>query len=300
MPLTPKVTLQDYYDFTPPADNAAGDVWSGLPTHGLLGGTSTRGIVITPACDLSNRKVETITYLPVIPVRAYFATAAFLPDLQREIDGQLQLLKLDGLVRCPDRFLAPDPGTLQAARGKLEDFAKRPNLSSKERNSTARILAGIELLAHVRANPATPAPAEAIRLLFGTGLPKILKNVVTNSLRLDVHFLPSDGQRADWSGVLEHSLALFRYALSAPVPIFDLAQDVQQTEWTAATTRLEPACPGAQAFADERPMKRVKLKPRFLADLLTRYVAMHVRLGSPDFTADTVDAYVNELGGGTA
>jgi len=134
-------------------------------------------------------------------------------------------------------------------------------------------------------------------MLFGDkAFKSIIKGIVSNAYRQDIHFLPADEQDSAWSGVPRHSVVLFRYAFSAPVEIFECAQDISLTDWPAAIQRLSRFIPGVCAFSQERPMKRVSLKPRFLADLVTRYVAMYVRLGSPDFTHQTVTQFINQIG----
>jgi len=112
MPQKLDTRIQDYYDVFPACGNNTGDIWSALPTFGLLGDTPLSGIVITPACDLSNRKVETISYLPLIPVCAYFTTPAFMPDIFREIEGQLQVAQMDDrnvMIEKAGRFAPPRP-----------------------------------------------------------------------------------------------------------------------------------------------------------------------------------------------
>jgi len=80
--ITPKVGVRDYYELDPPLEHAPGDIWSDLPTFGVLPADRTAGLVITPACDLSNRKVETITYLPVITVRQFGCSSTGLAATQ--------------------------------------------------------------------------------------------------------------------------------------------------------------------------------------------------------------------------
>jgi len=294
------IRVRDYYDLTPCADNAAGDIWSGLPIFGLLGTNSLSGIVITPACDLSNRKVETITYLPIITVRAYFATPAFLPELLREIDGQLQVAQASNLfplLETHSRFFPPPCDALEVLESELQVTYNQPNISSKVKLAIERVQAGLRILYCV-ANPEVIEPQmEDVKCLLGEKLfTTILQRIVTNAYRLDIHFLPADEQIAEWSGIFQHSLALFRYALSAPVEIFECAQDVSLIDWEGAMDKLAAFIPGTKSFASIRPMKKISLKPRFLADLLTRYVAMHVRIGSPDFTSQTVSEYVDQIG----
>jgi hypothetical protein len=301
MPQNLGARIRDYYDVIPAAGNNAGDIWSGLPTFGLLGDKPLTGIVITPACDLSNRKVETITYLPVVPVRAYFATLAFLPEIFRGIEGQLQAAQLPDLISAierPGRFAPPPLQAIQALGQELEEASTKPCIREKSKTAVRRAMAGVRLLACVSGRQLVESPLDDLKLLFGDrSFKSILKGIVNNSYRLDIHFLPSDEQDVSWSGVPEHSLVLFRYAFSAPMEIFECAQDLSLADWSATIHRLSAFAPGVSTFLQERPMKRVSLKPHFLADLMTRYVAMYVRLGSLDFTHQTRSLFVDQIGG---
>jgi hypothetical protein len=80
----------DYYEQFPSADHQSGDIWANLPSHGVLGAARLACVVITPACDLVNRKVETLTYLPIVSVCAYLASRSHLPEILRATNGQLE------------------------------------------------------------------------------------------------------------------------------------------------------------------------------------------------------------------
>ena len=75
------VGSSDYYELYPSADHQSGDIWTDLPTHGVLCAARLPCVVITPACDLMNRKVETLTYLPIVSVGTYLASGSQLPAL---------------------------------------------------------------------------------------------------------------------------------------------------------------------------------------------------------------------------
>jgi hypothetical protein len=93
-----------------------------------------------------------------------------------------------------------------------------------------------------------------------------------------------------------HSVALFRYPLTVPVSLLDAAQDNALTDWTEATSALAVEEPMATLLAARRPLKCLRLQSRFLPDLLTKYVSLYSRIGSPDFTRETVETLSNELG----
>jgi hypothetical protein len=125
---------------------------------------------------------------------------------------------------------------------------------------------------------------------------QIRNRVVTNALRTDLYFLPADGNDIDFSPIETHSLVLFRYPLTIPVSILNSAQELSLADWTTAVRSLCAHEPMAESCALFRPLKCLRLQNVFLADLLTKYASLYSRLGSPDFTSESVDAISSELG----
>jgi hypothetical protein len=124
----------------------------------------------------------------------------------------------------------------------------------------------------------------------------INRELITNSHRTDLHFLPKDDEDPQWSAIPAHSLVLFRYPQTAPIEVFDLAQDINIREWTLIVDELSLRLPYAKSFRANKPLKVLKLRAEFLSDLLTRFVGLYVRLGSPDFTKETVDEFLAQIG----
>ena len=123
-----KITMQDYYDLSPSSGNSQGDIWVDLPTHGLLGPNAVTGIVITPACDLANSKVETITYLPVVPVCRFFSMPVAIPELRSATEGQLKAAQMEGLLKWFDAFAPPEDGSLIATQQLISEAKEAPKL----------------------------------------------------------------------------------------------------------------------------------------------------------------------------
>jgi len=126
--LMKKITMQDYYDLSPSSGNSQGDIWVDLPTHGLLGPNAVTGIVITPACDLANSKVETITYLPVVPVCRFFSMPVAIPELRSATEGQLKAAQMEGLLKWFDAFAPPEDGSLIATQQLISEAKEAPKL----------------------------------------------------------------------------------------------------------------------------------------------------------------------------
>src|SRR5688572_14008887 len=90
-----KTSGQSYYEMMPATDLNVGDVWKDLPVFGHLRRVVCGGLVITPACDLSNNKVETVTYLPIIPVKEYMLGRGFSVELSRVVRSQASFVGLN-------------------------------------------------------------------------------------------------------------------------------------------------------------------------------------------------------------
>ena len=157
--------------------------------------------------------------------------------------------------------------------------------------------AGIRILRNMACPELIESNPEDIKSLIGEKAWRShTESLVSNSFRSDLHFLPSDAQESAFSGVAAHSLVLFRYPLTAPVEIFECAQDVSLVNWPATLARIARIKPMANTFVQEKPIKRIRLVPRYLADLLTRYVAIYIRIGSPDFSEKAVSRLAKEIG----
>lgn len=297
MPTNLKITVDQIYDRTPSLGHRAGDIWSGLPMHGMLGLRHVTGIVITPDCDLTNRKTETITYLPVLPLKGYFSTPAIIPSVVRVLRGQLEAARLDAPLDPSPPYHCPPRTVLNAIAKLIRVRLGAATIAAKDKIALERADAAQRILARIGegADSDLANHGECAKAFGEKEWRNLIQAIVRNSHSTDLHFLPPDQSQGEWSAVRESALVLFRYPLCIPVQALDAANDISVTDWRDALTQLRIA--GALLLEAERPLKRAQLRPRFFADLLTRYVGMHVRLGSPDFTPETIDEYVDSLVG---
>jgi hypothetical protein len=301
MPTESKIRIKDYYDLTPPIAHNAGDIWSGLPTHGFIEGHNARAIVITPACDLSQQKAWTATYLPIVPINEYLLLPSFHHEILSKTNNLLSHLEVADYLASPCRFSPPPVSDLKILNSKIDALASQAGLGSKQQQALPKAKAGIKLLLNQHNESLEKPSMEDVQLLFGEkDLRAKLAKVISNSYALDIHFLPADGQSNEWSGILNHSVVLFRYAFSVPMEILDRAQDINEKSWSDCTERLKLRIPGVACFHETRPLKHISLKPRFLSDLLTRFVSLYVRIGSPDFSPQTINEYSSDIIGGQA
>ena len=295
MPQVPPISASDYYDLVPHGEHYPGDIWSDLPTFGILPEPLVHGLVVTPACDLTNRKVDTITYLPIVSVRRYMSSVSLLPEIKKAVEGQLKAGGLDGLASLPAGFAKPPAPDLDALAEIVRSHLSSDRLSDKHKSALGRATAGMEVLAAICCGKSDGDLANKTFELLGEAKSRETRErIIRNSFRVDLHFLPSDGQRPEWSGIPEHSVALFRYALTVPVEILDLAQAAGRETWAQEMTQIGSMFPCANAFL-RAPLRRLRVRPRFLSDLITRFSAVFGRIGSPDFTDETVSRYSLEI-----
>lgn len=287
-----RATPDDYYDHLPEAGHGPGDIWCGLPSFGVLKVERVAGIVITPACDLQNAKTETITYLPVIPVQAWFAT----PALQGEIRGEL-LSAINALAQQKQQLpaeLGRRPTTAELDRLAAAVEAITP--SDRTQVQLSKIRAGISALRCVSNQEGQELASNTLSDLFGAReFADKCRKLVRNSWKPDLHFLPARGRWAhshpDFAGP---AVALFRYPLTAPVELFDLANEASADNWPKVVDNptLPPA---AKLFSGQQPLRVARLQSRFFVDLLSRYTNLYSRVGAPDFPERVVATLAGEV-----
>jgi hypothetical protein len=295
MPESAKITLTDYYELYPSLIHHAGDIWSDVPCRGLAKTQWASGIVVTPACDLAHRKADTLTFLSIFPVRMYFLSPAYQPEIAKSLLGQLQAAQC---VKATFLKAIQNPHELtNSAIQELSGLISGGGLSTREKSALTRAIAGFELLG-MDCETASEDSTKKLELLLGEkDFLNLTERIVGNSHRGDIHFLPPDCQQAEWSGIVQPSVVMFRHASSLPVSLFDKAQELDEVDWAGAITRLGYSSDRHKHFSQRRPLKRLTLKSRFYADLMTRYVGMCTRLGAPDFSDNDISKYVSLIRG---
>jgi hypothetical protein len=291
-----RITERSYYDFFPPSTHAPGDIWMHLPAHGLLRRDLTTALVVTPSCDLSNRKVSTITYLPIISFPEWVSCRDFLPEVVGSMSSLVEQL---GPLGISSSFGLSNDEIFSAELSEqlliLENKLANEKIAKPVRNACERYISGGRHLKRVSCGELADVRDLEV-CLTKSRWQQLRSQVVKNALRSDLYFLPADGNDVDTSPIAKHSVALFRYPMTAPVSVLDSAQDASLSDWAAATSALATHEPMARAFSHVRPLKCLRLQDRFLSDLLTKFVALYSRLGSPDFSQESVEAISRELG----
>lgn len=287
MPLAPPLKASDFYDIHPSPDHRTGDLWRDLPAFGLNGRDEVTGLIITPACDLANQKCEAITYLPVIPLREYLGSALFRHECWLEASQVLAKSDLYSALLQPDRFKLPKRGDVEELVSSLADASpKKANAADLSR--LRAYLQYVEFGDNI-------APADLVeRLMKSDRFGQYIDRIVTNSLKVDLHFLPADGQPVEASAISEHGVVLFRRPMTIDLDILDVAQESTVDQWATLVAQRAPPLTRAPYVA-AWPIKLSTLRGEFLGDLLSRYVSMYIRLGSTDFSRAAVERMVADV-----
>ncbi len=291
-----RVDSTTYYDTLPGLAHECGDIWRNLPAFGTLGQQSCCGIIITPACDLSWQKSDTLTYLPIIPLRSFFSMDAALPGLIEKLVSVLGTIPCETTVSWTgNSYIVPPEDEIASLEIDLTKFRSLQQRSAKINSAIDRVLAGTVILRAIRDSELCLIPSDSLSKIYGSEWGKIKEKIIQNSYSPALHFLPHDRQDLVFSAVPNHSVVLFRYPITIPVRVLSQAQESADASWnnTLESMSLAPAL--RVAFGDARPLKLASLKPAFLADLLTRFSALYNRVGSPDFSNQTVETYAQEV-----
>lgn len=287
-----KLHAKHYYSSALATQNT-GDIYRGLPTFGLLKMDVCSGIVITPACDLSNSKVETITYLPIISIKNWFCSRSIYQIIRSELKSHFNNVPIEfDETILPKNFL-PKVDSLPLMKSLIPTDK---SVSQKHKEIYGKILNGIGLIEKIISPEEQKFEGNDLLKFIGEKkLNQIKEKIISNSFSNDIHFLPKDYENIEWSAIENHSLALFRYPITVPIEIFELANDYNCSNWELSVDELSQRLPSVDAFKNMRPLKSIRLNQEFLGDLLTRFVSLYVRLGSPDFTPDVMEKIKTEI-----
>lgn len=291
------INARSYYDYLPPMHHACGDIWINLPSMGLLSAhEKIVGIIITPACDVSKFKAETLTYLPVLSIRAYLGTIAFLPIIRREIIERYKSAKVDFLIEWPEKgYASPSDEAITLELKRLSDLLNQPNRLAESKKHIERAVAGLKIASVCRSSCKTLVDIQDYALLFGKQWENIKRDIVRNSYRSDIHFLPADGEDSKEFGISEHSVVLFRYPISVPSELLTEAQRLPASAWSQYINLCSSTYSASVHFKNAMPTKILSLRGEFLSDLLTRFTGLFGRIGSPDFSSIAIDKYIGEI-----
>ena len=268
-----------YYDTFPAGPFQTGDIWSNIPSNGLLDAPVTFGLLITPACDLQNRKSDTLAFMPVISVRDAIRSRFILRRLSSELKQTVDQLFPDLSDVCE----FSDADFLNELTQRISDDSIELR---KKKTACDRLNAWIAFL---RMNEA-PADLE-LPFLSPKFRDEFLRSIVKNSFSQDIHFFPR--QRSEpILAFREHSVCLFRYIQTFPVEIFELANRSSEEAWHKSVTATTPFF--ASRFND-LPVRVLRVKHDICVDLITRFTSLYNRIGSADFTDICIVDFLKDL-----
>ncbi|WJM85659.1 hypothetical protein QUF31_00545 [Dickeya chrysanthemi] len=281
LPANIKIDPRDYYKELPSIYHETGDIWMNIPCFGLNKNRFTRAIVITPSCDLSQSKSETITVLPIITLSDYIYSKCFFYEIWQEVH---QILSEAGICMI-NRYKNPCPDDVRTA---IEIFQSE---KAKEK-SIVKLNEYCKYIMYCENNDSEKPDLK--KIFSEKNLNNKLSSIMTNAYRSDIHFLPHDGNNYNGNILDDHSLVLFRYSFSFPVDVLDLASYGSEDTWLSDIKSLEEKYPLASLF-EKYPINVSTLKDDFLSDLLSRYLSMYMRLGSRDFTKETLSNFLTHI-----
>lgn len=291
------VNAKSYYESLPSSKPSCGDIWTNIPSFGLLPTNFATAISISPACDISNFKTETLTFLPIIPVSQYFHTIGFLPVLRREILERLKAAELSLEMPWPETgYYQPSTRDFDKEIGRLNQVLSVPRKGKGWDSHVRRAIAGLSVAGCVSTD--TDINYDHLSSLLGSKWEDTKRQLITNSYRNDIHFFPNDDQDADSPGVKKHSLALFRYPITVPAELLLAAQDMSSDQWEVFVRERQERHTILKHFSPSMPVKCLSLKATFLSDLLSRFTMLYARIGSPDFTRASVDKIARDFSNG--
>jgi hypothetical protein len=294
-PIDKDASKEGYFDVNPSVVHRCGDIWSDVPSFGGVRHEHVDALVVTPPCDLANRKVETLTLVPIVPVREFFLLPDFRDEIVSRIKGLMESVKID--IAALDFSLNCTRQCATAGIELTEQALKKPNLSAKEKVALERSRVGFSLIEATLPVGGRLASGADMETLLAKELDSITNRIVRNAFRNDCHFLPDDGQVAEWAAVKTPSVALFRYVFSLPIHLFDAAQQLENGLWQRYLDSEVPSPHVREFLVRRRPLKRATIRTRFISDLLTRYANMFVRLGAPNFSDAEILRHITAIKG---
>lgn len=264
---------------------------------GLFGNVETvSGIMITPACDVTNYKTETLTYIPVITLEQYFATIGFLPIIRREILDRISSASVNIDLQWAEKgYDPPSQAALDECIAKLKAKSEDKTVSNKHKAHLERATAGLRVAKICASSDCTTSVLQDVAILFGSNWSAIREKIVTNAYRTDIHFLPASGGDSKVLEIESHSVAMFRYPTTVPAEILTSAQIIGPSQWQEHLQIYSKISSATKFFSSAQPLKILTLKSAFLADFLTRFTGLYSRIGSPDFSDATITKICGEI-----
>lgn len=279
MAITINQTDKKFYEQLPDGPHQTGDIWTSVPNGGLLPVERSSAILITPACDLQNQKSDTLSFVPILPL--YFATG--LGVFKRQLSGAIKSLVTSIFSELTSTCDFENPDFRKQLRSCCNTFDGK----EKQKANVKRIISWLDFL------EAEPSKRNLkFEFLNEKERSQLLSRIVTNAYSGDLHFLPKERAATSYQAVQQHSVCLFRYVLTYPIEIFELAGHCTEDTWKVRAAGFGRF---TNQFENEMPIRTLRLQQDMLSDLLTRFVSLFCRIGSEDFSPTCVSELVREM-----
>jgi len=268
-----------YYNGLPAGRHQTGDIWTEIPNNGLLPLQRTSAMLITPACDLQNRKSDTFVFVPIVPLHSALRMFGFRSRIEPGVKQSLKIVASD-LYEIAD---FSDTSFRQEVRGRLavEDI-KPSDAIHAERLRQYLDFCECPLEQHDSKLP----------FLKVNDRTRLLTDIARNSMTTDSHFLPKQRSNTTYPAISTHSVCLFRYLLTFPAELFDTANLSTEESWQAHVKQFRDG--RWKEFQDALPVRALRLNHEFLVDAITRLTSLYNRIGSDDFSQSCLENIVTE------
>lgn len=286
-----KSSNTNYYNRSPYGLIEPGDIFTNLPTMGLLKENFTPGLIITPACDLANKKTETITYLPILSIKSWLSSTSFYPELVTHFHNMWN--QFEELSKSPLPKQLPEKYYIELLKEELGNIV----VPNKKKDVSEKIYSCLDLIDSILDETSTEQNYSKIKETIPKIINQTISRIVSNSYSSDLHFLLSETHEANEAFVLhDYSVVLFRFPITVPFEILDTAKDItaeNSLTWNSYK-KNSPNKLCYTAFGDV-PLRGLRLNQEYLSDLLTRYVSLYIRIGSPDFDNFTYQEIIEKI-----
>jgi len=251
---------------------------------------SKRGLVITPACDLENDKVEMITYLPMIPLGEFLRSEYFMPTIEKEIRAKWNTCHKEGILayevveNIKANLNAPDLSSPIVLNSKLHKKAQ--GVFDMAKKATEAFVGFRDSDIRSRHN--------MLEQIFGKKVAKnIVSGIVKNSGRDCFYFLPKEAD--DKGNSLECSVIAFHGAMSVPKYYLDIASSSGDVDWVMRRDR--EINNNILCATNDFPIKVATLNHEILVDLINKFCRLYLRLGAPEIGHQDLVTALESIGG---
>lgn len=238
-------------------------------------------IIISPACDIVQRKTDTITVLPVIPFKKFFSRPMLY---SQEIVKKIK-------QKIPDRYQDLLPITMWETLKLLEELKQSNELDDVDYIDsliTWCLKLSIE-------NPVEIDTSLLVKCLGKAKYKEIVEKLIVDNYLSDTYFLPKTKDEEKYHiKYKDGAFVLLRYPIVIPSELILLANN-SDIDWKEITNN-NYLC--ANNYFNDMPIIIGNIKETYYNEIYGKYLSYQVRMGSPDFNEDYKKVLVLDICGG--